>query len=74
MPYYWHFVTRASNLALNSAFLEKLTFSQLSTPISLLIASLHASPFSCIYLEFPDGSKADGGLGPSLGIEVGYMF
>ena len=26
------------------------------------------------YLELPDGSKADGGLGPSLGIEIGYMF
>ena len=26
------------------------------------------------YLELPDGSKADGGLGPSVGIKVGYMF
>jgi len=26
------------------------------------------------YLELPDGSKADGGLGPSFGIEVGFMF
>ena len=26
------------------------------------------------YLELPDGSKADGGLGPNFGIEVGYMF
>ena len=26
------------------------------------------------YLELPDGSKAEGGLGPSFGIEVGYMF
>jgi hypothetical protein len=26
------------------------------------------------YLELPDGSKADGGLGPNFGIEVGFMF
>ena len=26
------------------------------------------------YLELPDESKADGGLGPSIGIKVGYMF
>jgi hypothetical protein len=26
------------------------------------------------YLELPDGSKAEGGLGPSVGIKVGYMF
>jgi len=26
------------------------------------------------YLELPDGSKADGGFGPSFGIEVGFMF
>ena len=26
------------------------------------------------YLKLPDGSKADGGLGPSFGIEVGFMF
>ena len=26
------------------------------------------------YLELPGGSEAKGGLGPSFGIEVGYMF
>tara|TARA_B100000519_G_C13848493_1_gene253103 strand:+ start:114 stop:224 length:111 start_codon:yes stop_codon:yes gene_type:complete len=26
------------------------------------------------YLGLPDGSKADGGLGPDFGIEVGYLF
>jgi len=26
------------------------------------------------YLELPDGSEAKGGLGPSFGIEVGFMF
>ncbi|GIS53311.1 hypothetical protein Ct9H90mP29_03530 [bacterium] len=26
------------------------------------------------YLELPDGSKADGGLGPNFGIKLGYMF
>ena len=26
------------------------------------------------YFEVPDGSKADGGLTPNFGIEVGYMF
>ena len=26
------------------------------------------------YLILPDKSKADGGLGPSFGIEVGFMF
>jgi hypothetical protein len=26
------------------------------------------------YLELPDGTEAKGGLGPSFGIEVGYMF
>ena len=26
------------------------------------------------YLKLPDKSEADGGLGPSLGIEVGFMF
>ena len=26
------------------------------------------------YLELPDGTEAKGGLGPSFGIEVGFMF
>ena len=26
------------------------------------------------YLELPDGSKAEGGLTPNFGIEVGFMF
>ena len=26
------------------------------------------------YLELPDGSKAETGLTPSVGIEVGFMF
>ena len=40
--------------------------------VGYMIGELKASDDT--YLELPDGSKADGGLSPSFGIEVGFMF
>ncbi len=40
--------------------------------VGYMIGELKASDGT--YLELPDGSKADGGLSPSVGIEVGFMF
>ena len=40
--------------------------------VGYMIGEIKASDDT--YLELPDGSKADGGLTPSFGIEVGFMF
>ena len=40
--------------------------------VGYMIGEIKASDDT--YLELPDGSKADGGLSPSFGIEVGFMF
>ena len=40
--------------------------------VGYMIGELKASDGT--YLELPDGSKADGGLTPNFGIEVGFMF
>ena len=40
--------------------------------VGYMIGELKASAGT--YLELPDGSKADGGLTPNFGIEVGFMF
>ena len=40
--------------------------------VGYMVGELKASDGT--YFELPDGSKADGGLGPSVGIKVGYMF
>ena len=40
--------------------------------VGYMLGELKASDGT--YLELPDGSKADGGLTPNFGIEVGYMF
>ena len=40
--------------------------------VGYMLGELKASDGT--YLELPDKSKADGGLGPSIGIKVGYMF
>ena len=40
--------------------------------VGYMIGELKASDGT--YLELPDGSKADGGITPNFGIEVGFMF
>ena len=40
--------------------------------VGYMIGELKASDDT--YLQLPDGSEAKGGLGPSFGIEVGFMF
>tara|TARA_B100001750_G_scaffold233979_1_gene234790 strand:+ start:681 stop:1085 length:405 start_codon:yes stop_codon:yes gene_type:complete len=40
--------------------------------VGYMLGELKASDGT--YLELPDGSKADGGLTPNFGIEVGFMF
>ena len=40
--------------------------------VGYMLGELKASDGT--YLELPDGAKADGGLTPNFGIEVGFMF